>query len=44
MTKENNNASNHLVVSREPGWVVVHATQISVDDLICVGRIIGCVE
>lgn len=36
--------NNHLVVSREPGWIVVHATQIDVDDLISVGRLIGAVE
>ena len=35
---------NQLVVSREPGWVVIHATQIDVENLVNVGRIIGVIE
>lgn len=39
-----NNNSNHLVLSREPGWLVVHATSIGVDDLISIGKIVGVIE
>ena len=41
---DNKNKVNHLVVSREPRWLVVHATEISVDDLINVGRLMGVIE
>jgi hypothetical protein len=36
--------NGHLVVSREPGWVIVHATQIDVDDLICVCNLLGVIK
>ena len=42
--KDKKTISNHLVLSREPGWIVVHATEIDVDDLISVGRLVGVIE
>lgn len=41
---ENNKNSRHVVVSIEPHMTIVHASQISVDDLICIGKLLGAVE
>jgi len=35
---------SHLVVSREPFWVVCHGTCVSVDDVVNIGRILGVVK
>ena len=33
----------HIALELRPGWVVVHATGIGVDDLVSVGRLLGVI-
>jgi hypothetical protein len=35
---------SHLVISREPGWIIIHATQIDADDLVNVCRVLGVLK
>ena len=39
-----NNGGSHLVFSREPHWIVIHATNIDVDDLVNLGRLLGVIQ
>ena len=36
--------AKHLVFSNDREWLIVHATQIEVNDLINVGRLLGVIE
>ena len=35
---------SHIALEKREGWVVVHATQISVDDLVSLGRLLGVIK
>ena len=34
----------HIAIERRPEWVVVHATQISADDLVNIGKLLGVIK
>jgi len=40
---ENRNES-HLVTSQDHEWLIVHATNISVEQLVNVGRLLGVIK
>jgi len=38
------NEDGHFVVSREPYWLIIHATQITADELVHIAYLVGAVK